>query len=257
MHRSVRILAPIAAWALIGLVAGCGSGSKPAEEGPFGAGADQYWLYRPDGKPRAVVVFLHGLHELELTPKNHIRWLEHLAEQGNAVVYPRYEVAPGDRGALRHILVATRAALVQLESPAVPRVVIGYSRGARLAVEYTAIALALPPVPSAVLSVFPGLLNPLAEEEVDFRTIHPSTRFVFMAGDKDRAVGSFGVRELLKRLRTSGFSPENVKAVLVRSRKGFQADHFAPLQTTPAARKEFWERADRLIDSVAPRPRST
>ncbi|MFN2466655.1 MAG: alpha/beta hydrolase [Gaiellaceae bacterium] len=250
----MRAIALLAACAALALTA-CGGGGEST--GPFGEGADQYWLFRPEGKPRTVVVFLHGLHESELEPDNHLPWLEHLAEQGNAVVYPRYELRPGDRGALRHILSAVRASAVRLESPAVPRILIGYSRGARLAVEYTAVALAAPPVPSAVMSVFPSRLDPAAEEEVDFRTINPRTRFLFLAGDRDTDVGSFGVRELLQRLRTSGFSPANVEAVLVRSRRGFQADHLAPTRDTPRAKAEFWNRADRLIERYAPKKKST
>ncbi len=256
MRLPLLSLACAAALAL----AGCGSDSGGGDsargeaDGPFGKGADQYWLFRPEGKPRAFVVFLHGLHESELTPTNHLRWLEHLAAAGNVVVYPRYEAAPGERGALRHILTAVREAQRKLELAETPKVVVGYSRGARLAVEYAAVAPALPPVPRAVLSIFPSQLNITAEEEVDLRTVEPTTQIHFLAGDKDRAVGSFGVRELLKRLAGAEFDPGNVRAILVRSRKNFQADHFAPLETTPQAKKEFWQRADRLIESVAPPP---
>src|SRR2546428_10396472 len=95
--RAVPVLAVL-------VVAGCGGGHARAhpkprppmpsvrEEGPFGLGADRYWLYRPArGAPRAVVIFLHGLDTSELTPRNHRPWLRQLAAEGDAVGYPRYE----------------------------------------------------------------------------------------------------------------------------------------------------------------------
>ena len=45
-----------------------------------------------------------------------------------------YEVQPGERGALRHTLNAADAALRRLGRPTAPLVIVGYSRGGRLAV---------------------------------------------------------------------------------------------------------------------------
>lgn len=250
MSRAISLLlAPLAALVLLLPACGGGADAPAREEGPFGAGANEYWLYRPDGKPRALVVFLHGLSRASLDPKPHRPWLEHLAEQGNAVLYPRYELSPGARGALGRILVAVQAGVERLRSPFVPTVVIGYSRGGRLAVGYAAVAEAIGRVPAGVMSVFPGLLNPAAEEVVDFRSIDRRTAIRLLVGDRDRT-GQQGATELLVRLRAASIPQRNVRLLVIRSRDGFEATHGAPLETSEGARREFWERADRLIDQV-------
>jgi poly(3-hydroxybutyrate) depolymerase len=82
---------------VVGLLAGCGGGSTKPEHGvaerSVGAGTNQVWLFEPKGQePKALVVFLHGRGDArEDTPYYHRPWLRHLAERGNAVLYPRYE----------------------------------------------------------------------------------------------------------------------------------------------------------------------
>jgi predicted esterase len=238
---------------------GCGGGgaskapeqSAVREQGPFGVGADSYWFYRPPKAPvRAIVVFLHGLGREALTPRLHRPWLRHLAEKGNAVIYPVYELGPGSRGALLHLVTAVRDAKRQLKTPFVPTVVIGYSRGGRIGVEYAAVAPGVDQTPSAVMSVFPGLLNPDAEEVVDFASINPATRIWILAGDHDRSVGRAGARELLARLQRGGFPPARVQAIVVTSKGDFEANHGAPFGTSPAAKRAFWDRADKLVQLV-------
>ena len=243
-----RVVVAVAC-ALALLAAGCGSspGARVHFQGPIGSGADAYYLYEPTTEIRAVVVYLHGLDESELNTANHRPWLWHLALQGDAVVYPRYEINPGTYGANRHIELAVEAALRRLESPSVPIVVIGYSRGGRLAVEWAAVANALRRAPKAVMSIFPGSLNPRAEEIIDFRALDPATRIWILVGEADQREGA---RELLRRLARAEFPPERVRAILVRSQKGFIADHFSVFKTSAPARKAFWARADRLVDDA-------
>lgn len=232
--------------------AGCGGSSSPGPrvkfEGPIGPGADRYWLYRPAGRMRAVVVYLHGLDESELIPANHRPWLWHLALKGDAVVYPKYETVPGAFGANRHIQLAVAAAMRRLGSPKVPIVAVGYSRGGRLAVEWAAFARRFGRTPAAVMSIFPGRLNARLEEKVDLRNLDPKTGVSILVGEAD---GREGARELLRRLAHAGFPPDRIDTVLVRSSKGFVADHFSVFQTSAAARKAFWARADRLVDAAA------
>lgn len=108
--------------AALGLAA-CGGGKSAKtvqqptvrEQGPFGAGAEQFWLYEPpSGAPRAMVIFLHGLGRESQKPDFHRPWLRHLAEKGNAVIYPVYEIDPGSRDALRNLITAVRDAKVRL-----------------------------------------------------------------------------------------------------------------------------------------------
>jgi pimeloyl-ACP methyl ester carboxylesterase len=246
MGRLALLLLALAAVWCAGCGGGASSGTK-GEEGPIGQGADQYWLFLPKGEPKAVVVFLHGLDESELRPDNHLPWLRHLAAQGDAVVYPRYELKPGTFGAVRHTVAATSAALRRLGDPRAPLIMIGYSRGGRLAVETAAVLPAVVRVPSAVISVFPSRLNPLEEEQIDLATISPSTHIALLAGDRDTDVGSDGARELLRRLQAGGFPPSSVEATVIRSSRGFVADHFAPLRASKAVQTKLWAPADRLV----------
>jgi len=41
-----------------------------------------------------------------------------------------------------------------------------------------------------------------------------------------------------------------LRAEIVRSHGGFEANHLSVLEDVPAARKAFWDRADRLIAAV-------
>jgi hypothetical protein len=220
---------------------------EPKMLGPYGKGADAYWLWKAQGVPKAVVVFEHGLDESELNPWNHMAWIEHLVRQGNDVIYPRYETTPAGSPALLHSLIGIHAGLVRLGRPRVPLVVVGYSRGGRLAVELAAVMWRIGQTPAAVMSVYPSTLNARLEEVVNFSHLPHSTRLLLVAADRDSPAG---VRELLRRLERSRFPAQNVRTAVVRSRGSFRADHFSALQWGPAARRQLWTPLDRLIVSV-------
>ncbi len=240
----------IAAVAVLALVA-CGGEAKPrrivAES--FGSGARQVWIFRTPGDTKSVVVFLHGLGgpEEEL-PDNHLPWIRHLAREGSAVVYPRYERGPTEDPMLT-LLAGVERGLHKLGDPKAPTIVIGFSRGGRLAVDYAGAAATEGFPPRAVLSVFPGLLGPTEPVE-DLENLDPNTRIVFMVGDRDVDVGGTGAQMLLSRLRQAGFPADRIDVIGVKSKAGFEAEHLAPLETTPEAKDAFWKPADRLIDSV-------
>jgi len=234
------------------LLAGCGGGSsQPRQPGvverSIGKGAHQVWLFEPKGvEPRSLVVFIHGRGDVtEDTPANHRPWLHHLAARGNAVLYPRYETIPGDARGLRFLFDALPPAAAQVEPKGLPVILIGYSRGGGLAVDYTALHPQLG-LPRAVLAVFPILLDP----KLDLRSIPPRVRFVFLVGDRDTQVGAGGAAELVQRLAAAGYPKRLLRAELVRSRGVFQATHLSVLENSPGARRAFWTRADRLIESV-------
>jgi thioesterase domain-containing protein len=134
-----------------------------------------------------------------------------------------------------------------LKHPSVPIVVIGYSRGGRLAVEWAAVARAFDHAPQAVMSIFPGSVNPRMEELIDLRALDPKMRLEVLVGEADQRSGA---QELLRRLEQAGFPASQIDAVLVRSRKGFVADHFSVFQTSAAARTAFWDRADRMVEAA-------
>jgi dienelactone hydrolase len=243
--RHLTLLAGVA------LLAGCGGGSSAKPTGvsvrSVGQGTHQVWIFEPRGRePRAMVVFLHGAGgEVEDTPFNHRQWLRHLAARGNAVLYPRYEVIPGDPRALRFLFDAVPPAAAKVKPHGLPFVLIGYSRGGGLAVDYTALAPQIG-TPRAVMGVFPVLLDP----KLHYTGIPPKVRFLFLVGDRDTAVGADGAQDLLNRLAAAGYPRRLLRAEIVRSHGGFAATHESVLEDVPAARKAFWDRADRLIAAV-------
>ena len=242
--------------AVVLLAAGCGGGSQretlaSVVERSYGSGAGQVWIFTPAGQePRSVVIYLHGLGDAtETTPEYHRPWLRHLAAKGNAVLYPRYEVRPGEPGGLQHAIDGIKRGMRHLEAKGRPIVSIGYSRGGGMAVQYMGIARAVGVVPDAVLAVFPALLDPV----LDLTVVPRTTRFVFLVGDKDVSVGYFGANRLLDQLSAAGHPMELLTEEVVRSRDGFEATHLSVLENTPGARRAFWARADRLIAGVVKR----
>src|SRR4051812_96280 len=238
----MRRLALIAVLAAL-VVATPAAAAPPKMQGPFGNGAEIYWVWRAP-HPQSVVIFMHGLDQSELYPGNHLPWIEHLVRMGNDVIYPRYETAPGRGPALLHSARAVVAAMVRLGAPRVPVVFAGYSRGGRLAAELAAAAWRFKVVPAAVMSVFPSELNPTLEEVVDFKRLPHSARVLLLAGQEDSPTG---VHDLLIRLRDGGFPADHVFAEVIKSRGSFHADHFSAMQTTPEAKKQFWGRLDDLV----------
>jgi pimeloyl-ACP methyl ester carboxylesterase len=242
-----RIALLLALAAVCAPIAAAVPSAEPKMLGPYGRGADAYWIWKARGAPKAVVVFEHGLDESELNPANHLPWIEHLVERGNDVVYPRYERSPAGDPALLHSLIGIHAGLIRLGRPQAPAVVVGYSRGGRLAAEVAAVMWRIGVRPAAVMSVFPSTLNPAVEEVVNFTHLPRSTRLLLVAGDEDSPAG---VRELLRRLERSNFPPERIRVAVVRSQGRFHADHFSALQWGPEARRQLWTPLDRLIASV-------
>ena len=246
--RRVLLLAAVAA------TAGCGGSGAPhltafKQQGPIGSGAKEVWFYAAKGKPRSLVIFLHGYGgPVEETPKNHVPWLKHLAAEGSDVIYPRYEVG-GAQDPYPNIDAAIDEATPRLGKPHVPVVVIGYSRGGRIAVDYAAVRAARGEEPSAVLAVFPG-------EHSQYETLGPlkeldsKLKLEIMLGDKDTSVDGRGARLILARLELAGFPGSRIKLVGVKSTGSFKAEHLSVMKTSPAAKAEIWKPADNLIDSV-------
>jgi len=232
------------------LLGGCGGGggSSDALDPPVGSGADRAWVLRPDGTPKSVVVFVHGLGgPQEILPTNHLPWLRHLVDQGSAVIYPAYETQPGGTRAVAHILAGVANGLHELGDPKVPLAGIGYSRGGRLVVEWAALQR---PAPHAVLSVFPSQINPMMEPPVDLRRLDHAMKLKVLVGDSDQAVGNTGAAELLDRLLAFGFPQQNIQGSVVKSTPDLVADHFAPLDTGVDARRLFWEPGDQIVNTA-------
>ena len=243
--------------ALTLLLAALGCGGKnettltrATSEGPIGKGASGIWIYRPAGKPKDLVIYLHGQGGAsEAMPDNHLPWIKHLVSRGSIVLYPRYEMEY-EAEPMQFIADGIRTAEKRVDLDDLPVLVIGYSRGGGLAVEYGAVAVEEElPVPDAIMSVFPaGFGN--ANQQVDLSPIPHTTEILFLVGDQDEVVDTRGAAFTGSRLQEAGFPGENIHLDLVESQGNFVADHFAPMQTTPAARAAFWEPADRILDAL-------
>jgi acetyl esterase/lipase len=234
-----RILLTLAAGLLL---AGCGSHAwQPKLEGPYLQGKLQFWLVRPQGKPRAVVILLHGL--ARNSGEQLVAWQKHLAAQGDAVIFPRYESIPGDPTARLTVGVASFQAIDKLGNPKVPLVIVGHSRGGRLAVEAAADLH-----PRLVVAIFPGLLNASFELPTNLSTIPRSTRIYLFSGDRDTDVGTAGVKQLVQRLHAAG---RTAQVGVIHSTPGYAATHDSIYKTNAAAQRAVWARVDRLIAGVA------
>jgi pimeloyl-ACP methyl ester carboxylesterase len=226
------------------LVAGCG-GTWHATFEEHGIGKDQYWVVHAKGKPKAVVVFLHGLGQdsgEQLEP-----WQAHLADEGYAVIYPRYESPPPDPQARNNIVGAVGRALGDLGRPNVPLVLLGHSRGGRLAVEAAAFLN-----PRLVVAMFPGQINPAFEPPTNLKLIPKTTDIYLFVGDRDKSVGDTGALELDHRLLAFGFPAARIHGGVIRSSNGFVADHGSVYTLSDAGKRAIWDRVDRLIDGVLP-----
>ena len=221
-------------------LAGCGEPWQAKIEGPFGTGADQYWVIRAHGRPKAVVALLHGLAPdsgEQLEP-----WQVHLAGQGYDVIYPRYEQPPPAPDARDHAVTGIRAGLAKLGHPGAPLVLLGHSRGGRLAVEAAAYLK-----PRLVIAVYPGTINPKFEPATNFRKIPRSTDIYLFVGDRDEGVGNAGAIELDERLLAFDFPAGRIHGAVIHSTPRFTADHLSVYDLGAPARKAIWARIDRLI----------
>jgi pimeloyl-ACP methyl ester carboxylesterase len=222
----------------------CGNGPwHPKVEGPFGQGRKQVWVIRAHEEPKAVVVLLHGLSRD--TGEQFIAWQKHLAEEGYDVVFPRYDVPYPSPDARDGVVAGVREGLARLKKPKVPLILVGHSRGGRLAVEAAAYLH-----PRAVVAVFPGLLNAAFEEPTNLALIPPTTHIWLLVGDHDTDVGNAGALELYQRLRAADVADLQITGGIIRSFPGFSANHESVYRTDLAARKAIWGRVDRILASV-------
>jgi acetyl esterase/lipase len=221
---------------------------------PYGHGPGQAWVLTPKaGKPRSVVVFMHGW--TATSPFEwHQSWLDHLLAGGNAVVFPVYQTS-GDEGELVTARIdlrnGLRTAFRALREDDLPVVVVGYSVGAALAFYYAADAAGWGvPRPAAVYGIFP--VDPM---RMDPGLLHlgPPARVptLILVGDRDDTVGGIGADTFWKWLDPV---PRTLKAyrLLHSDPDGLWFDH----ESVPASefslglRRVFWRPLDELVAKV-------
>lgn len=226
------------------VAAGCGGGGEPPRliTETVGSGPQTATIVRPDVGGRVpVVLFLHGWGATR--PRFYRPWLDHLAREGNAVIYPRYQdsVVEPPAQVLGNALAGVRLALRRVDEEPGSLVVAGHSAGGALAADYAAIArTAKLPGAVAVFSAYPGRTLRgvrVGIPEIDPARIPAATDVVALAGSRDRVVGSRVARRIAR--RTGG------RLVIVRDPR--TSDHLGPQRADAAARREFWARLDALI----------
>lgn len=251
---------------LIPVATACGGGDEQAtrpppvrETGPnppgitterFGRGAQATYLVRPDTKgPHPVVLFLHGWGAT--LPPNYRPWLDHLARQGNAVLYPRYQdsfLTSPDQvhgNLIAGVRLALGGAAKRLDADGL--VVVGHSAGGALSADYAAVAeSARLPAPRAILALYPGrTLRGVSTgiPEVAPERIPAGTRIVALGGADDTTVGTAPARRIVS-TATSVPRPRRTYELIREPRV---ADHLGPQRSDTASRRVFWRRLDVLI----------
>ncbi len=256
--RAWRLGVPSVAAALLLVTAHSSIGAPPIRvEGPFGRGSSQVWLIRPGGSIRSVVVFGHGW---KLYPPSAAHpwvgqfraWLDHLAVQGSAVVFPRYQLGTGDSQGPDRAMDFRRGVALGFERlgrPAVPVIAVGYSYGASLAFSYAADARRWSlSQPSAVDCIFPA--GPVGGIALD--ALPDSVRVLVQVGDRDTEAGRSGADAFWRLLAAH---PANRKRYeIINSGNGLVADHAAPKRADAAARRAFWAPLDALVSVVRRTP---
>ena len=249
MKRARRAGPPAALCALL-LLAGCGGGAKAPRliTETVGRGPQTATIIRPDVDRRLpVVIFLHGWGATR--PRFYRPWLDHLAREGNAVIYPRYQdsVLEPPPQVLGNMLAGVRLALARVDEDPRSLVVAGHSAGGALAADYAAIARSAKlPVPIAVFSAYPGRRLrgvPFALPELDPGRIAATTQLVALAGTRDEVVGMPPARRLA---RLAGARRRSLVVVSDPA----ASDHLGPQRADAAAQREFWARLDRLIGAA-------
>lgn len=143
-----------------------------------------------------LVIFTHGYGALN--PLNYGSWLRHIVEQGNVVIYPRYQrnlVMPSSKAFAKTVVTGITDAYRWLDNAGLPvrlerPIYVGHSYGGTL----TAYILAteterdLPPAYAALLAA-PGTSRLKGSRLANYASINPMTPIVIVSHEGDVTVG--------------------------------------------------------------------
>jgi pimeloyl-ACP methyl ester carboxylesterase len=194
-------------------------------------------LWRPGHKPSLdVVVLLHGFYPL--APGFYGGWIKHLVRRGSTVIYPAYEEVGGDPdGFVADASSGIDTALAALSGRPRSLVIVGYSSGGALALDYTADPGEGVPAPEAVAAVDPAWHLPTGDiPQADLSRVPPSTRMLVIASS-ELAGEARGLLAAARRvpMRNRELRPFPVDGKEVVMRDG------------AAVRRALWLPVDRLI----------
>lgn len=218
---------------------------------PYGTGAGQVWVLRPQHrKVESVVVYLHGFGAY-LPFEWHLQWMDHLLANGSAVLFPRYQRGSSDDAFAvlpLDLEEGLQTGFRSLHYDGEPVVAAGFSVGATLAFVYAARADEWDvPAPRAVYSIFP--VDPyLVDVGLDLSTLDRITALI-LAGDNDDVAGQDVANELMKRL--TGLPAALKELRVIRTSDALFANHEAPtLVDRSVTRATFWKPLDDLVEQV-------
>jgi acetyl esterase/lipase len=223
--------------------------SSRIETFTVGEGARGAAVLRPAGRTGALptVIFFHGWQAIDVS--NFAPWLEHLVARGNQVIYPAYQTATTGTGSFRgNALAGIRAALRRVRIRPGTLVAAGHSAGGALSSDYAAVAAASGlPRPRGVFAVYAGRsvrgVPYFSIPAADGSRIAPGTEIESLGGADDRTVGTEAAEAVVD--DATRVPKSRKRYVLIRDSE--VSVHVAPLNTSPAARRTFWARLDRLI----------
>lgn len=166
----------------------------------FAKKADGYWLFEPT-KPQPdsahVIVFNHGYGAYN--PMIYGKWIKHLVQKGNIVIYPRYQknlMVPRPNAFAKNAAKAINDALEELQKdghvkPIVsPLAMVGHSYGgtitADLAVNFEKYNI---PQPEAVMLVSPGTSVLKGGRLETYEDMPADTKLLITLSQHDHVVG--------------------------------------------------------------------
>ena len=209
------------------------------------------WIFQPAGKPKDVVVFFHGQGGANGGDAvDHRPWIDHLVKRGSLVIYPRYELSY-EPDPTPFVVKGVKAAMQRVDTKGLPVLAIGYSTRwrARRRVRRVREAERAAGTERDHGRV-PGAGRATSGGSIRSRGSTTRRRSCCRPARTTTSWPAAAPRFLLGRLQAAGFPANRVQTDFVRSQKGLVANHFAPLQTTPAAKAEFWGVADRMLNDL-------
>ncbi len=221
----------------------------------LGEGAQRVYVFLPadpglsDTVP--MVFFAHGWQGMN--PKNYGALIDHLAREGEVVIFPVYQEddATSPQGVTATAAAAEQRALDELKrrglEPDSQRVVyFGYSMGAAISLRLAASAQAVLPKPQALVLAAPGDAYHVAKGEAaksiwpDVKQLPKTLPIAIVTGEDDKAIGLPSGRKLAAELCKVTLPDRRVLLVLPSDEHGgtkVNAGHGSP--GAPDSRYDF------------------